>query len=145
MHPYSDRGDTGPKVPFSTFDSYYPEDLWTYQEVHRNMGIESLAIPHNSNLSAGAMFLLPESLDEARIRRELEPLVELLQIKGSSECRWEARKGDMWGTTDEECSFELQNFNTIGDGWIPAAQRNARTIQPSNFVRNTLKSGLQYG
>jgi len=32
------RNDTGPRAPYSAFDSYYPEDLWTYQEVQRNMG-----------------------------------------------------------------------------------------------------------
>jgi hypothetical protein len=37
------------------------------------------------------MFLLPESLGEANIRAELEPLVELFQIKGGSECRFSAQ------------------------------------------------------
>jgi hypothetical protein len=50
------RDDTGPVVPFSAFDSYYPEDLWTYQEIQRNAGHENLAIPHNGNVSDGWMF-----------------------------------------------------------------------------------------
>ncbi len=33
------RNDTGPQAPFSAFDSYYPEDLWTYQEIQRGLGI----------------------------------------------------------------------------------------------------------
>lgn len=41
----------GPRVPFSAFDSYYPEDLWTYQELQREMGNDNLAIPHNGNVS----------------------------------------------------------------------------------------------
>jgi hypothetical protein len=47
------RDDTGPIVPFSSFDSYFPEDLWTYQEIQRNAGHPNLAIPHNGNVSDG--------------------------------------------------------------------------------------------
>ena len=30
------RNDSGPRAPYSSFDSIYPEDLWTYLEVQRN-------------------------------------------------------------------------------------------------------------
>ncbi|MGB5294622.1 MAG: DUF3604 domain-containing protein, partial [Thermoanaerobaculia bacterium] len=43
--------DDGPAAPFSSFDSFHPEDLWTYQEIQRNLGHENLAIPHNGNVS----------------------------------------------------------------------------------------------
>jgi hypothetical protein len=46
------RDDEGPAVPFSAFDSIYPRDLWTYQEIQRNMGHDNLSIPHNGNVSA---------------------------------------------------------------------------------------------
>ena len=50
------RNDTGPKAPYSAFDSFHPEDLWTYQEVQRNEGNENFAIPHNGNVSDGWMY-----------------------------------------------------------------------------------------
>ena len=50
------RDDEGPEVPFSSFDSIYPQDLWTYQEIQRNMGHENFAIPHNGNVSDGWMY-----------------------------------------------------------------------------------------
>ena len=50
------RDDKGPVVPFTAFDSIYPEDLWTFLESQRNQGTENFAIPHNGNLSDGWMF-----------------------------------------------------------------------------------------
>ena len=50
------RNDDGPRAPFSSFDSFLPEDLWTYQEIQRNAGIDNFAIPHNGNVSDGWMF-----------------------------------------------------------------------------------------
>ena len=59
-------------------------------------------IPHNSNLSAGLMFKLEDDLtaDDARARSRWEPLVEVMQHKGDSECLWQP------GSEDELCAFE---------------------------------------
>jgi Protein of unknown function (DUF3604) len=99
-----------------------------------------LTIPHNSNISGGAMFLLPESVNEASIRAQMEPLVELFQIKGTSECRFSP--SGLWGTTDEQCSFEAVDFAKLGGPLIP--HPNAQSILPNSFVRNALKEGLKY-
>jgi uncharacterized protein DUF3604 len=99
-----------------------------------------LTIPHNSNISGGAMFLVPESLGEASIRAQMEPLVELFQIKGTSECRFSS--AGLWGTTDEQCSFETLDFAKLAGPFIP--QPNAQSILPNSFVRNVLKEGLKY-
>jgi hypothetical protein len=83
--------EKAPAVPFSSFDSVLPEDLWTYLEVQRNQGIECFAIPHNSNVSDGWMFspnkFLGGPLDTryARRQNENEPLFEICQTKGNSE------------------------------------------------------------
>ena len=45
-----------PDAPFSPFDSVFPQDLWTYQEIYRNSGVDSIAIPHNGNVSDGWMY-----------------------------------------------------------------------------------------
>jgi hypothetical protein len=103
---------------------------------------DAVSIPHNANISGGAMFLLPESLSEARIRAEMEPLVELFQIKGGSECRFSAQQPGAWNTTDELCDFEAIDFAKLGGPFIP--EPDATTILPNSFVRNVLKSGLQY-
>jgi hypothetical protein len=103
---------------------------------------DAVSIPHNANISGGAMFLLPQSLDEAHIRAELEPLVELFQIKGGSECRFAAQHPGAWDTTDELCDFEVIDFAKLGGPFLP--DPDATTILPNSFVRSVLKSGLQY-
>jgi hypothetical protein len=54
------RGDTAPGLPFSRIDSANPENLWAWMDANRANGIESLAIPHNSNGSNGSMFMLTD-------------------------------------------------------------------------------------
>ncbi|MEZ4331374.1 MAG: DUF3604 domain-containing protein [Myxococcota bacterium] len=79
-------------VPFRSIDSDDPEALWRYlADYERTTGGRVLAIPHNSNLSAGRMFELvdmggrPFSKAYASERARWEPLVEATQIKGDSE------------------------------------------------------------
>ena len=52
-----DARRAGRVVPFSSFDSPNPEDLWSYLESYeRTTGGRVIAIPHNANLSNGKMF-----------------------------------------------------------------------------------------
>ena len=109
------RNDTGPKAPYSAFDSYYPEDLWTYQEVQRNMGNENFAIPHNGNVSDGWMYspneFLAGPMDARYAQRQAlnEPLTEIIQTKGSSDTH------PLLSPNDEFADFELfQNMINVG-------------------------------
>ena len=109
------RNDTGPKAPFSAFDSYYPEDLWTYLEVQRNSGNECFAIPHNGNVSDGWMYSPSEFLggpmDARYAKRQAlnEPLTEIIQTKGSSDTH------PLLSPNDEFANFELfQNMINVG-------------------------------
>ena len=78
--------------PFGSDDSLYPEDLWSWlDKTSAETGGEFIAIPHNSNISKGAMFDTRTLRDEpigsqyAEIRRRWEPVVEITQYKGDSE------------------------------------------------------------
>ena len=68
----------------------------------RNLGVESLAIPHNSNGSNGQMFQLvdwagnPMDDDYASKRMRNEPLVEITQVKGTSDTHPLLSPGDKW-------------------------------------------------
>ena len=70
-----------PSVPYSRANSNDPEGLWQWMDRLREDGIESLAIPHNSNGSDGFMFALKDSFGAIaeRIcwRMRNEPIVEI--------------------------------------------------------------------
>ncbi len=88
----NDASSAGQVLPFSTIDGARPEDLWRFMANYEEMtGGEVLAIPHNSNMSAGRMFAVedsdgkPMSRAYAETRVRWEPLVEATQVKGDSE------------------------------------------------------------
>jgi len=77
-------------VPFSSFDSQNPEDLWRWMDKERAKGIDLIAIPHNANMSNGLMYALTKyeggDLDNeyAETRMRNEPINEVVQLKGQS-------------------------------------------------------------
>ncbi len=94
--------DRLPAMPFSRFHSLNPEGLWQWMDELRAQGIESLAIPHNSNGSNGQMFKLVDwagkPIDDAYASQRLrnEPLVEVTQIKGTSDTHPLLSRNDEW-------------------------------------------------
>ena len=83
--------------------------LWDYLDEGCNeagTGCEVLAIRHNTNKSAGLAFLDPLDRAEADRSRRNEPVVEMFQQKGGSECRYDRLAGAGVGTADELCTFE---------------------------------------
>jgi len=109
-------------------------------------GCDVLTIPHNSNLSgstpedpAGRMFPDPRSTVEARERVFFEPLVELIQHKGGSECRWDRIAMMGVQTVDELCTFE----QVLVDKLFPGAPVVPIDEYPTrDMVRNALKDGM---
>ena len=78
------RDGVVPEIPFTRLDAdNNPEKLWDWMDEIREEGIESIAIPHNSNGSDGWMFQdanksgdpIDRRYSEQRIRNE--PLVEI--------------------------------------------------------------------
>ncbi|MEM8562107.1 MAG: DUF3604 domain-containing protein [Pseudomonadota bacterium] len=99
-----------PKEPFSRFHSQNPEDLWDWMDSLRERGVESLAIPHNSNGSNGQMFKLKDwtgkPLDDGYAEQRLrnEPLVEITQVKGTSDTN------PLLSANDEWADFEINRY-----------------------------------
>ncbi len=130
-----------PELPVSSLDATVVSQLWRDLDEKCTDGVEGcevLAIPHNSNLSGGLMFGSEEetgrpfTAEYARLRKRSEPLAELVQHKGDSECRAGV------GTNDELCNFELLPYENFA-GKFGSLETEPG---PTNFVRNALKDGL---
>jgi hypothetical protein len=117
-------------------------------------GCDVLAIPHNPNLSDGRMFRAeyPGTLNEitqaraARLRASMEPVVEMMQIKGDSECR-----NGLWGVAggeDELCDFEKMRAMQprtppdCKEGIGAGAMVGKGCVARNDFVRHALVAGL---
>ena len=141
-------------LPVSVFDtdSSVPE-LWRQlrsQCLESDSGCDVLAIPHNPNLGGGLMFPDPATEEEAINRLEIEPLVELVQHKGASECRFDRIAGVGIDTEDELCDFEqIPSDNLAMLGNVKGKMRSEAGLAVGvdkfhrrNMMRNVLKDGL---
>jgi hypothetical protein len=128
------RSGDVPDLPYSSRESADPEELWKRMEAWRGRGVEALAIPHNSNGSDGTMFGTarfngaPMDRVYADLRRRNEPLVEITQIKGTSETHPSLSPNDEWA------GFE------IFESYI--GTNKAVTKFAGGYARDALKDGL---
>lgn len=152
------RNNVVTDMPITTFDtgSYNFPNLWTQlqeQCIDTDNGCDVLAIPHNPNLAGGLMFPNPASPEQARDRLFFEPVVELLQHKAASECRFDRLEGRGVLTEDELCDFEqtpADNLSMLGSMHGEIQTERAQPVPlddfaPRNMVRNALKAGLVLG
>jgi hypothetical protein len=124
-----------PDMPFSSNEGADPEELWAWMQKQRDEGKKVFAIPHNSNESKGLLFaessLTGKPIDKkyADTRASMEPLIEIMQVKGNSEVVPNFWPNDEFA--DFENAISIQRFN-------------GRTLLKENFVRYGLGRGLKY-
>lgn len=129
------RSGNVPAAPFSAIESSDEEKLWAWIAAQRSEGRQLFAIPHNSNGSKTMMFEpvdnsgKPITAEYARARASMEPLIEMMQIKGNSEVN---RK--FWAA-DEFADFE--NADSM-------ANFSGRVADKRNYVRWAIINGLAY-
>ena len=123
--------------PFGSDDSMYPEDLWAWlDETSQQTGGNFIAIPHNSNISKGAMFDTITMRNEpvgpayAQIRKRWEPIVEITQYKGDSETHPSLSPEDPFADF-EDYPFYIQK------GW------SEYKPEKGDFIRSALLRGMQ--
>jgi len=152
------RGDAVPASPISVFEEPEVELLWERlrQECRdAGTGCDVLTIPHNSNQSGGRAFdpiFMAEPLagdpfygdrpftaEDAKVRASFEPVVEIMQGKGASECRifMASDAGVPYLGSDELCDFESQNTRLNRSAPVPE-----NPLPRLSFVREGLKEGL---
>ena len=158
------RGSAVPKRPVSYMDVQREWELWELLDTLCNesdTGCEAISIPHNSNISNGRMFKIDypgassisEQAARARLRIKIEPIVEVMQHKGDSECR--RNVPGVIGVDDDLCDFEKfenANFRRKGnlegeacyDGplqdWLP--HLGPSCVSRRSYVRYALADGL---
>jgi hypothetical protein len=126
-------------LPFTTFESYDPEDLWAWMANFEEMtGTPVLAIPHNGNLSNGLMFALetyttkePLDADYATRRQRFEPIYEVTQIKGDGEAHPSLSPDD-----------DFADYETWDEGNLNLTPKTPEMIQ-YEYYREALKNGIR--
>ena len=144
------------RVPFPVtyFEQPTPQGLW--DELARTcldagIGCDALAIPHNTNESNGNAFVVEcpgaggpeEERAQAARRAAMEPLMEVYQHKGDSECM--NGLSGILGTPDELCDFEKLRrppFEDCGDGTGSGGVSETGCVSRLDYLRGILLAGL---
>ncbi len=145
------RSATVPDLPTSYFEATTARDLWAALEADCTAkdGCDVLAIPHNPNWSNGRLFAPVATGDPAEdaaisaLRARLEPLVEIVQHKGDSECRNGLSGAAM--APDEACTFEKLRADPVedcGDGTGTRGMLGLGCLSRRDFYRGILMAGL---
>jgi len=123
------NNSNAPKEPVSFYEAPTRKELWNLLEQTCSENCDYVVIPHNSNLSNGYMFEEPDQ-DELLIQSTKEPLVEIFQHKGSSECNIDPN--------DPLCNFEQLPYKDFRSKF----QNDLSSSPDSSFVREALGNGL---
>jgi len=171
------RNDSVPGLPVSYIDAPIDSKLWSALDAVCDIeeGCDYLTIPHNSNLSNGRMapYMQLEDTDAAKVayaksRLKREPIMEIFQHKGGSECI--NGLSSVFGAPDELCDVEAvrrmgenRAFATLGlvDSKLVMGEDSKVTIEcpegtsgsngmvgagcvhPTDFQRSALLVGLK--
>jgi hypothetical protein len=160
------RNAVVPKRPISYLDAIREWDLWRILKercIDGNEQCDVIAIPHNSNISNGRMFNIDypgastreEKVARAELRAQVEPIIEIMQHKGDSECR--NGLSGVLGGVDELCDFEkFENlaFLSKGDDYVPGdcsdgilqdwiPHLGPSCLTRNSYVRYALTEGLR--
>lgn len=137
-------------LPLNLFsrDDPDPEKLWDWMDRLRENGIESLAIPHNTNLSGGVAFSLYDfnggPIDQEYVKKRSlnEPLVEITQTKGTSETHPFLSKNDEWAAFETKSGVKDEELvSNIKGSYVRDAYLRGLTLEEKG-IGNPFKFGL---
>jgi hypothetical protein len=129
------NGEDLPALAVSAMDAPNAISLWQQLDEHCTGNCDYLTIPHNMNRTWGLAYArktrdgVEYQQQDWQLREKSEPLAEIYQIKGASECALGV------GASDEECGFE-QIFQPCEEG------QQTGCAFATGFVREGLKEGM---
>jgi len=132
------NSSNAPIRPWTRIDSLNPEDLWTWMDGLRDRGLDSLAMPHNSNGSNGQMFEVetfrgnPISIEYSEKRMRNEPVVEITQIKGTSDTHPLLSPDDEWADfeiMDKRVGSRPPTYSMPQGGYVRDAYLRGLTLE----------------
>jgi len=137
---YRDGADKAEQmIPFSSFISENPEDLWDWMaQYEEKTNGQLLAIPHNGNLSNGRMFQdtrfdgSPITREWAETRASFEPIYEATQIKGDGEAHPFLSPND-----------EFADYETWDKGNLNLSVLKKDEMLQYEYARSALQLGLK--
>ena len=136
------RSEAVTTLPYNYFDEPYVEGLWgRLQEecIDSGTGCDVLTIPHNSNLSDGLYFQnemengKPFDAAYVEARNAMEPVIEIYQHKGASECL------PLETISDELCGFEILPFSDLSTAFLEIITEPS----PTGFLRYAYGEGMK--
>jgi len=134
------RSEIVPEQPPAYQEHTTEEKLWAAlaDRCRNEDGCDYLTIPHNSNISGGLMFDIPDGDPAYNADRQLnEPLAEIYQHKGQSECLGTTGAG----LADELCGFEIVPYDNLSGNRFGGA--NAGPPREGDYLRSALKDGIR--
>jgi hypothetical protein len=161
------RNNNVPERAISYIEAPKDHDLWAQLSekcLDGKPGCDVLVIPHNSNLSAGSMFpsyiarfeSKESAKQQAELRNAMEPVMEIFQHKGNSECF--NGLPDILGEPDELC--DMEQARAVGNRTDSAGKQHTvrfcedgeigtrgfsliGCVSKNDFFRSVLLTGLQ--
>lgn len=172
------RNGTVPVLPTSYIEARYDYQLWDQldKSCSTESGCQFLTIPHNSNISNGRLLTPYANLERtqankltyAKTRNRTEPIMEIFQHKGGSECV--NGLNSVLGAVDELCDIEqvrkmgrttsVRNFELDGTEIVMLEEQKTITaecegetgsmgmfaggcVSRNDFLRSALLTGLE--
>jgi hypothetical protein len=145
-----------PRLPAGAKEAASPEALWRWLDntcISGDDSCNALTIPHNSNWSSGRMWFPYSSrpleaqlrVDQARLRSRLEPVAEIMQTKGDSECR--NGIASVFGAPDEFCDFEKlrpagESIDDCGESMGEGGMLLSGCVSRYSYLRYALAAGI---
>lgn len=145
-----------PQLPAGAAEAASPGVLWQWLDdvcISGSDDCDAMTVPHNSNWSSGRMWFpysnrplsQQQRIDTATLQARLEPVAEIMQTKGDSECR--NGIASVAGAPDEFCDFEKLRpagaaIDDCGEAMGEGGMLLSGCVSRYSYLRYALAAGI---